>query len=301
MKVSSSAINKVRKVDSDAINFAVGTVDSIWIYPIKGMSGIEQKSSIFNNLGLEHDRRWMLVDSRGRFMTQREIGQMTLFQTSIVKDKLIVSNAEGQKIRIPIAAPEPWGRRAVVWGSSCRVESYGKSVDEFFSDSLGRECHLVKMAQDFRRRIAPYYSVNPGDSVSFADGFPFLFTTTASLDELSERVGEQVPMSRFRSNIIIRNEIPFEEDTWRILSIGQTRFHLVKPCARCVVTTIDQTTGSVVDGEPLRTLAKFRTTERSGKRKVLFGQNAIAEEEQGTIKVGEPVTLLKTRRRPSFR
>jgi uncharacterized protein YcbX len=301
MKVSSDATDKVRKVDSTTVNLKVGTVDSIWIYPVKGMSGIEVKSSRFNNLGLEHDRRWMLVDPRGRFMTQRELSEMTLFHPSIVKNKLVVSNAEGHEIRIPVAASERWGRRAVVWGSSCSVETYGKAVDEFFSDSLGRKCHLVKMSGDFKRRIAPYYSVNPGDSVSFADGFPFLITTTASLDDLSERVGEQVQMSRFRSNIIIRNEIPFEEDIWRILAIGQTRFHLVKPCARCVVTTIDQTTGKIVDGEPLRTLSKFRTTERSGKRKVLFGQNAIAEQEQGKVKVGDSVLLLKTRRRPSFR
>lgn len=297
----SSGINKeVRKLDSDNINLKVGIVDSLWIYPIKGMAGIEVKSSIFNNLGLAFDRRWMLVDEKGGFISQREFGEMAKFRTELESDRIHVIDSQGNSLSIPLSASRAFDRNVRVWGSSCRAEGYGLEIDRFFSDALGMKCHLVKMAKDFKRRIAPYYSVNPGDSVSFADGFPFLITTTASLEDLSGRIGQAIPMDRFRANIIIRNEIPFEEDSWRTLRIGHHIFHLVKPCARCIVTTIDQSTGEAPDGEPLRTLSKFRTTKRAGKSKVLFGQNAIAEDQEGGVSKNEEVVLLKTRRRPSF-
>jgi uncharacterized protein YcbX len=297
----SSGINKeVRKLDSTNINLTVGSVESLWIYPIKGMAGIEVKSSDFNNLGFTFDRRWMLVDEKGVFISQREFGKMTRFRTKLESHHLQVTNPRGNSLQIPMSAARRFDRNVRVWGSSCRADSYGKEIDEFFSEALEKKCHLVKIAKDFKRTIAPYYSVNPGDSVSFADGFPFLITTTASLEDLSSRVGAEIPMDRFRSNIIIRNEVPFDEDSWRTLSIGSHIFQLVKPCARCVVTTIDQSTGESPDGEPLKTLSKFRTTKRAGKSKVLFGQNAIAEDQEGRISINDEVMLLKTRRRPSF-
>lgn len=291
----------VRKLDSTNVNLAVGHVESLWIYPVKGMSGIQVKSLDFNNLGFLFDRRWMLVDENGRFLSQREVPELALFQTTVTEGHLHISDPLRREIKIPISSGKPWGKRAVVWGSSCRADWYGAEVDRLLSDSLSRRCHLVKMSEGFKRRLAPYYSVNQGDSVSFADGFPFLVTTTASLEELGRRVGEYVPMDRFRPNIVIRNSTPFEEDRWRILSIGNHSFHLVKPCARCVVTTIDQETGVVADGEPLRTLAKFRTTSRAGKSKILFGQNAVAADASGSLSAGDSVVLIKSRRPPSFR
>ena len=294
-------MGSVRKLDSGDINLEVGNVDSLWIYPVKGMSGIQVKSTTFNNLGFLFDRRWMLVDPNGRFLSQREVPELALFKTSIKGGHLLISDSRGREVEIPISSGKPWDRRAVVWGSSCKADSYGAEVDEFFSDSLARRCHLVKMAEGFKRKLAPYYRVNSGDSVSFADGFPFLITTTASLEELGRRVGEHVPMDRFRPNIVIRNTTPFEEDRWRILTIGDHSFHLVKPCARCVVTTIDQATGGVTDGEPLRTLAKFRTSSRAGKSKILFGQNAVPADASGELSAGDSVALIKSRRPPSFR
>lgn len=301
MKVSSDINSQVRKLDSNTIKFDVGTVAAIHVYPVKGFSGVTLKSSQFNNLGFLHDRRWMVIDEKRRFLSQREIPEMARMKAKLGKTSLYIENSSGQGIRIPLGSGQPLDRTASVWGSSCRVVGYGPDVNGFLSDSLGRNCRLVGMADGFNRRIAPYYSVNPGDSVSFADGFPFLITTTASLDELRLRAGEPIPMDRFRANIVIRNDVAFDEDTWRILQIGAHRFHLVKPCARCVVTTIDQSTGEITKGEPLRTLAKFRTTVRAGRSKVLFGQNAIAEEATGKIEKGDQVVLLKTRRRPSFR
>lgn len=291
----------VRKLDRSNINPVVGHVESLWIYPVKGMAGIEVKSSDFNNLGLLFDRRWMLVDEMGRFLSQRDVPELALFQTTVDEGHLRISDQHGRAVEIPISSGKPWDKRAVVWGSSCKADWYGSEVDQFLSDSLSRGCHLVKMAEGFKRRLSPYYSINQGDSVSFADGFPFLITTTASLEDLGRRVGESVPMDRFRPNIVIRNTMPFEEDRWRILSIGNHSFHLVKPCARCVVTTIDQETGVVADGEPLRTLAKFRTISRAGKSKILFGQNAVAADASGSLSAGDSVVLIKNRRPPSFR
>ena len=168
---------------------------------------------------------------------------------------------------------------------------FGDEVNGWFSDVLDVECRLVTMPETTRRRIPPEFAVNPGeDHVSFADGYPFLLIGEASLAEVNARLETPVPMNRFRPNLVVSGSEAFAEDSWKKIRIGETVFHLVKPCARCVLTTVDQATG-VKDGkEPLKTLASFRTFDG----KVLFGQNLIAENPGGVVRVGDEVEVLET-------
>jgi uncharacterized protein YcbX len=140
--------------------------------------------------------------------------------------------------------------------------------------------------------VNPFYAVRKfRDTVSFADGYPFLLIGEASLADLNSRLSEPVPMNRFRPNFVVSGSEPFEEDTWKRIRIGSNEFHIVKPCARCVLTTVDQTTGQKTGKEPLKTLSEYRN--RNGN--VLFGQNLIAETAGGTVQVGDEIEVLKRR------
>jgi uncharacterized protein YcbX len=195
-----------------------------------------------------------------------------------------------------------------VWSSKVRAAVYVDEVNEFFSDALGTKVRLVTMTEALRP-VNYWYRIHKGDNVSFADAYPFLLAGQASLDELNRRIAEngsngdarepraarQVPMNRFRPNLVVEGSEPFEEDTWKEIRIGSTVFHVVKPCARCPIPTIDQETGERHSSEPTRTLATFRTVRRAGKNKILFGQNLIADEEGGTLHVGDEVQVLERR------
>jgi uncharacterized protein YcbX len=208
-----------------------------------------------------------------------------------------------------------------VWSSKVRAAVYPDEVNEFFSDALGVPVRLVTMTEA-KRPVNYWYRVNKGDNVSFADAYPFLLAGQASLDELNRRIAENagsrngaprvgpdgshtegddasipssIPMNRFRPNLVVEGSEPFEEDTWKKIRIGSTVFHVVKPCARCPIPTIDQETGERRSSEPTRTLATFRTVRRAGKNKILFGQNLIADEPGGTLHVGDEVQVLERR------
>jgi uncharacterized protein YcbX len=144
------------------------------------------------------------------------------------------------------------------------------------------------MPDDARRKVNPFYAIRKFvDVVSFADGYPFLLTSESSLDELNSRMGTAIPMDRFRPNFVVTGSNAFAEDAWKKIHIGEAEFHVVKPCARCVITTIDQKTGEKSGAEPLKTLAQFR--KKRGK--VLFGQNLIAENAGARVRVGDLVTV----------
>jgi len=177
-----------------------------------------------------------------------------------------------------------------IWSSSVKGSFYPKEVDEWFSDAIGSRCRLVLMPETTKRIVSPDYAIRKfEDTVSFADGYPFLLIGEASLADLNSRLEEPVPMNRFRPNFVVTGSEAFEEDNWKRIRIGSTEFHVVKPCARCVMTTVDQAAGQKNGKEPLKTLAAYRT--RSGN--VLFGQNLIAETAGGTIRVGDAVEIIE--------
>lgn len=268
-------------------------LSEINIYPVKSLKGIGLAESSVDIRGLRYDRRWMLVEPDGQFMTQREFPKMALIETSVNGSGLKV-RFDGRELTVPDEA-EKGPVEVGIWEGPVDAAMFGADVNAWFSDVLEVDCRLVTMRETTKRLIPAQFAVKPGeDHVSFADGYPFLLIGEGSLAELNKRLQETafrpVPMNRFRPNFVVAGSDAFAEDAWKKVRIGETLFHLVKPCGRCVMTTVDQATG-VKDGkEPLKTLASFRTVNG----KVLFGQNLIAENPGGVIRVGDEVEVLES-------
>jgi uncharacterized protein len=283
-------------------------ISEINIYPIKSLRGISLRSAKVEERGLENDRRWMLVDEDGKFITQRDFPQMARVAVNVVDGGLEVEY-EARRLLVPVIGTFPaetrrrgekgdvQTRKVTVWRSRVEAAVYDGEVTEFFSEVLGSACRLVTMT-DAKRPVNYWYRVHKNDHVSFADGYPFLLIGEGSLADLNRRLRQQtgdassfrpLPMNRFRPNFVVKDSEPFAEDTWKRIRIGSTVFHVVKPCGRCVVTTIDQASGVKTGSEPLKTLATFR----SRRNKVLFGQNLIADDPGGIVRVGDHVEVLE--------
>jgi uncharacterized protein YcbX len=173
-----------------------------------------------------------------------------------------------------------------VWDDSCRGIDQGQPVADWFTEYLSLPCRLVRFADDYPRRVDPRYAVTPTDRVAFSDGFPLLVTSRASLQELNQRLDEQLAMDRFRPNLVIDGCAAYAEDSWPAIRVGSLEIRFVKPCARCAITTVDQSTAER-GKEPLATLARYRQHPALG---VLFGQNGIPLS-SGSIAVGDEVIV----------
>lgn len=245
-------------------------LSEINIYPIKSLGGIRLKSAKVLEKGLEHDRRWMLMDDDHEFMTQRIYPKMALFKLSMVNDQFSITH-KGNSIVLPfthsvIDAPI----KAKIWDDVVDVFEVSETYSAWFSEQLQINCRLVAFPEKNPRLVDERYQVNH-EHVSLADAYPFLLIGEQSLADLNSRLKEPVPMNRFRPNFVFRGGDPFAEDRWKKFSIGKSKFAAVKPCARCVLTTVNQDTGEK-GIEPLLTLSQYRKKEN----KVLFGQNIIA-------------------------
>jgi uncharacterized protein YcbX len=262
-------------------------LSEINIYPVKSLKGISLSSANIEPRGLKYDRRWMLVDQNNRLVTQREYPKMAIITVNTGSDGLEITTDGKPSFFIPFKLKNTESLMVTVWRSTCKAFTVDKEVDNWFSDFLNTNCRLVYMPDDTKRPINPDY--DPGNNiVSFADGYPFMLLTQASLNDLNEKLEISLPMNRFRPNLVISGTEAFDEDKWKQISIGDNLFEIVKPCERCSVTTIDQQTG-VRDGkEPLKTLAQYRTING----KVLFGQNMVGPK-KGTIHVGDKVEIIK--------
>ena len=261
-------------------------VSELYVYPLKSARGIALDQARLAERGIEHDRRWMLVDAGNVFISQREVHRLALVDVALADHRLVVS-APGMQ-RLEIAAPENGAPiQTRIWNDQVPALLADAAAHEWFSTFLQTECRLVYMPDDARRIVDRTY-VPDERIVGFADAFPLLITTQASLDELNERLARRgeapVPMKRFRPNVVIAGSRPSEEDEWRSIRIGDVPVDVVKPCARCVITTVDPATAEA-GKEPLRTLATYR--KRGSK--VLFGQNAV-HRALGTIRRGDAVT-----------
>lgn len=262
---------------------------AIHIYPVKGLHGISVPAATVEPCGLQGDRRWMVVDPAGRYLTQRDLpGMASILATPAAEgamDGAIVLTADGadpMHVSVPTAiSPAP----VVVWRDRVPARSAGGDAAAWLTSALGRPCRLVHLSDPAARPVDPAFS-RPGDRVSFADGFPLLVVNTASLDDLNARLAQPVPIARFRSNLVVSGAAPWAEDGWRWLHVGRVAFRAVKPCTRCVVIATDQDTGArAPDREPLRTLAAFRPN--AGGR-ALFGQNLVPDT-LGRLAVGMPI------------
>jgi uncharacterized protein YcbX len=267
-------------------------LSEINIYPVKSLRGVSLNEAIVEDRGLRHDRRWMLVDEKNHFLTQREFPVMARIKIDIDGDRFTAAT-DDLSISVPLHPSTEEFHTAKIWGSTVRSQYYPAEIDAWFSEILGVGCRLVAMPEGAHRAVSPAYAIRRfKDTVSYADGYPFMILSEASLSDLNSRLTEPVPMNRFRPNFVVADAEPFAEDKWRIIRINATVFHVVKPCERCNIPTIDQVTGEKTGKEPLRTLSIFRNF----KGKVLFGQNLIAENAGGVVKVGDTVEVLERAR-----
>ena len=263
----------------------------IWIYPIKSLAGIRLPKASVLGKGLHYDRRWMLVDNQGRFLTQREHPDMALFAVSMNADTFTIKsrhkNSSGSSIEVPFKSKIHSGiwMDVHIWDDVVKAEEVDSKFSNWFSDCLGLSCKLVFFPESNTRPVDTRYAKHD-EQVSLADAFPFLIIGESSLDDLNKRLGQSVGMKRFRPNFVFSGGVAFEEDAWNDFRIGAISFHGAKPCARCVLTTIDPETG-IKGAEPLKTLASYRRVDA----KVMFGQNVLAMEE-GTVAEGDPIEII---------
>lgn len=231
------------------------------------MGSVQLPSAKVLPKGLVHDRRWMLIDNENKFMTQRIYPQMALFKLFFESGNFIIHHS-GQLIDLPFRT-EDKSILANIWNDSVEVYEVSQRHSDWFSKILGMNCRLVSFPENNPRPVDPDFSIND-DHVSLADAYPLLIIGQASLDDLNCRLQESILMNRFRPNIVFTGGDAHEEDSWGHFRIGQNRFAAVKPCSRCVVTTVNQDTGEK-GSEPLASLATYRKRDN----KVYFGQNLI--------------------------
>ncbi len=261
------------------------TLTQINIYPIKSLGGFPVPSANVEPRGLQHDRRWMLVDEDGRFLTQRALPRMALVSVNVEAEGLTLRAPGSQALRVPLHPSGNATETVRVWRSVCRAVPVGEEADRWLTGFLGVPCRLVYMPEETRRAVNTDYSAAEG-IVSFADGYPLLLLGEASLEDLNSRLERPVPMNRFRPNLVVSGSSAYAEDGWQKIRIGNTVFHGVKPCDRCSLITVDQATGEAAGPEPLKTLAAYRLKDR----KVLFGQLLIPDG-AGLVRVGDAVEI----------
>lgn len=256
-------------------------IASLWIYPVKGMSGIAVDESMVLHKGLQFDRRWMLIDEQNQFLSQRNYPALALCKIKLHEKHFTISY-KNETIDVPLAYNGNT-LTATVWNDQVSVLELPGGINNTISQWFGKKLKLVHFTESAIRNIDANYTAGHG-TTSLSDGFPILLANSASLDILNEQLDNPVAMNRFRPNIIVKGLKSFEEDGLREFKIGSLALKAVKPCARCTVTTIDQET-AIAGVEPLRTLATFRKQDH----KVLFGMNVIPLN-TGLIRVGEMLT-----------
>jgi uncharacterized protein YcbX len=267
----------------------VPALSEIHLYPVKSCRGTSVESGSFDRWGLLGDRRWMIVDETGCFLSQRALPRLALVVPHLTSEVLVLEAPGQPPLQLPAAGADGEERTVSIWDDTCRAPDQGQPAAEWLSRYLGRPARLVRMDAEFQRPVE-----NGIDSqVSFADGFPVLILSEASLEALNSRLASPLPMNRFRPNLVVAGAAPFAEDGWRRIRIGQAVLRLIRPCIRCVTTTVDQATGET-GKEPLATLATFRRAEGG----VIFGQNAV-HERSGRIRVGDSVDVLEVSASPA--
>ncbi len=262
------------------------TLAHINVFPIKSCAPLTLDHAFVESRGLRGDRRWMVVDAQGKFVTARKNPRMVLILVVFDGDGLLLEAPGMARLRLaPSTQPAPLN--ITIWNDDVVAEVADAAANDWISAYLGFPSRFVFMADDGVRPIDPNFS-QQGDQVSFADGFPLLLISQAALDNLNSRLPSPVPMLRFRPSLVVADTKPHAEDSWRSIRIGDIRFDVVKACVRCVLTTVNPETGRFDEiGEPLRTLLSYRRTDKG----VTFGQNLIPRG-TGTIKIGDEIVII---------
>jgi uncharacterized protein YcbX len=268
------------------------TLASIHVYPMKSGAALTCASANVQKRGLAGDRRWMVIDAQDRFLTGRQQPRLPLIRaTNEGNDDALHLSAPGMT-DLRVEAPRSGSRIvSAVWGARVTPLLAAAAAHEWISTFLGAPCRLVHMDADCVRPMKAKYDGKYGeddDEVSFADGFPLLLISQAALDQLNLKLASPVPMLRFRPNLVVAGTPPHAEDGWRRVRVGAVEFDVLKPCTRCVFTTVDFALGRFdPSGEPLRTLLTYRRSADG----VTFGQNLIPRG-SGLVRRGDPVEVL---------
>lgn len=265
-------------------------VSAIYVYPIKSLGGISLTESLIEERGLQYDRKWVLADNNGIFITQRKYPRLSLLQVRISDDVITVFQKKNPKQNISFGINQQIGEQidVTVWDDLTKGVEVDTAVSKWFSQYMEMEVKLLRMPEQERRNVDPRYA-NNGEIVSFADGYPCLLIGQSSLDELNTKLEKPVLMDRFRPNIVFTGGEPHVEDGLKDFKIDEISFSAVKPCARCVLVTVDQQHGTK-SPEPLKTLSKYRTLNN----KIMFGQNLI-HTGKGMIKIGAEIKIKSTK------
>jgi uncharacterized protein YcbX len=261
------------------------TVSELNIYPVKSARGFALKSMQLNPLGPECDRRWMVIDKSNTFVTQRKVRKMCLINVDLLDSGIRIS-AEGMpacSIKTPITSDL---LTSSVWGTEVKGLDCGDEVAAWLTEFLSKECRLIYMPDDYERAVDTKFA-HQQEQVGFADGFPLLIATQASLDDFNEKLGYKVGMERFRPNIVISGNEAYAEDDWQHIAIGDIDLLLVKPCSRCIMPSVNPETAS----KEMAVIQTLQAHRRRGKD-IFFGQNALYNS-LGTINVGDAVRVIK--------
>jgi uncharacterized protein YcbX len=263
------------------------TLSDIIIYPVKSLAGIYLTHWQVTVTGFLYDRKWMLVDSQGQFLSQRRLPKMALIKTALTANELILSAPDQEDLVLSLTPTAGKIIESTIWHDQCAARSVSQQADEWFSCFLNSDCRLVYLPDDVIRPVDTQYAETT-DQVAFSDGFPFLLIAENSLTALNQAMQLNLSMNRFRPNLVIAGCPSYAEDSWREIRIGEIDFRLPKPCSRCAVPTIDPDTAQT-GKEPLTTLNRLRKWQN----KVYFGQNAI-HNQSGTLTIGDNVQILRT-------
>ena len=268
----------------------MASIASLHIYPVKSCRGIDVASARLTPTGLEWDRRWMIVDGKDRFVTQREHAKLATITTAIADGRLELS-AEGHATMIVDAQGGGATRSVTIWKDNCSGIDAGDEAAAWLFRVLGGNYRLVRIDDQVPRLANPEYAGPRPQPVNFTDGYPVLMISRESLAELNGRLPTPIPMARFRPNIVIEGVAAHAEDAMTSFRFGSIVLRGVKHCTRCSITTTDQKNGSRDPRqEPLRTLKTYRHDRKL--HGVTFGQNCVLAEGVGeTIAVGAPLTL----------
>ncbi len=291
-------------------------LSALYIYPVKSLRGIAVDSAEIDELGLVGDRRFLLIDAHGQFLTQRTLPRMAQIATALSPDSLTLSADGHGSISVSRHTPPhhtPARIPVSIWRSkNLLADDCGPDPAAWLSSFLQTPVRLVRIGSHFRRPVLYKSAFAPpslpantprvenrlvgDDLLTFADGYPFLAVSEASLAHLNDRLisrgAEPVPMNRFRPNLVLSGCEPFAEDTWPRLRVGEVSFLPAGPCGRCIVTTTDQLTGERDGPEPLRTLATFRR-DPADPTDVNFGQNFVHETKSGSLRVGATAHVIR--------
>ncbi|MEC5341774.1 YcbX family protein [Brenneria populi] len=263
-------------------------VTRLYIHPVKSMRGLQLSHAMVSASGLAHDRAFMITETDGTFITARQYPQMVLFTPALLPDGLFIAAPDGQTASVRftdfISTPQP----TEVWGNHFSAQTAPDVINNWLSRYFKRQVQLRWVGHEPSRRVKKH----PEVPLSFADGYPFLLINEASFQALRQRCPAGIKLEQFRPNLAIAGAEAFAEDGWQTIRIGEVIFDVVKPCSRCVLTTVSIERGRKhPTAEPLTTLQSFRTAENGD---VDFGQNLIARN-TGIIRVGDTLEVLATK------